>query len=359
MKRKASKKEGISILKRTSVVTDYLSTGSTPLDLSVSCNKSNYGGIPSGRITEFSGGGATGKTYICGELCGDALRKGYDLVVVDDIERRWDLSRIDTFGLSLSDKRFVYLDPGSSTIEGCFETMFQKLDKLKSGEKCLYIVDPIAALYSRVEVEASDKMGQAKAKALQKNMRYLRDRVYSGSGTAVVFSNQLIDAVGKSFGPKKIVPGGNAMIHWPSVRVRFSVPKQGKITDTDSPAGKEITKVVGIRIHGRVEKNSEDDAFRESDFSIQYGHGIDDILDCALWLKTYTTGLDVDGKDSKWFGLYDHSPVYTLRKFIGFVERNDLEEDLLDLTCSLYRKVYKTKVRKGRYRRDEAESNGE
>ena len=344
-RKKKGKSKKKSLLKREAKVEEYLRTGSTGLDMAISCNKSKLGGIPTRRIAEFSGTGASGKTYICGELCGDAIRKDY-IVYVDDIERRWDLDRLTTFGFDRTEKRFKYLDP-SSSIEQCFETMFRILDKVKKDQKLLYIVDPIAALYAEQE-KKSDKMSQARAKALQKHMRFLKDRVSSDTDStiSVVFSNQLIDAVGQMFGPTKITPGGNAMIHWPSVRVRFSSP--GKIYREIKGRKKEkFKKVTGIRLNAEVSKNSEDDAFRTYDFTIQFGYGIDDIYDNALWLKQHT---DVLGESDGWFKLPKHKSIQGIKKFVRYVEKNDLEKTVAKRMRKYYKRWHKPVNRKPKVR---------
>jgi recombination protein RecA len=344
-------KKRTSLLKREVKVSEWLQTGSTLLDCSISCNKNLYGGIPTRRIIEFSGTGASGKTYTCGEICGDALRKGYE-VHVDDIERRWDLTRSETFGFTSDNKNFKYLD-GSSSVEGCFEVMFRTLDKVKSGMKLLYVVDPIAALYAEQE-KKSDKMSQARAKALQKHMRFLKDRVTGDktSSVCVIFSNQLIDAVGQKFGPQKISPGGNAMIHWPSVRVKFSAP--GKVIDKFMGRKEEIKRVIGVKLRGEVIKNSEDDAFRDAEFRVIYGYGIDDIHDCAIWLKEHT---DVLGESDGWFQIPKSRKrklvpknIQGIKNFVKYVEEHNLEKRLAALTRKYYRKWYEPMNRKPKQR---------
>lgn len=362
-----------SILKRKAVASvDYLRTGSTQLDMAISCNKSQYGGIPSNCIVEFSGTGASGKTYICGELCGDAIRKKYD-VHVDDIERRWDLDRLDTFGFSKTHPNFFYRESPSVSIEECFARMFDVIDKStrpfskkekQVQSKILYIVDPIAALYANQELK-SDKMGQARAKALQKHLRFLKDRVSIVNNIiTIVFSNQLIDAVGVTFGPKKVTPGGNALIHWPSVRVRFSSPgriykrsesQKGKKKDENDKGKKnkddELQQVVmGVKLRGEVTKNSEDDAFRRADFTIQYGYGIDDIYDNVKWLKLHTKELG----DAPGYYKLPLDPSGTsqhgINNFVTYIEDNDLEKKLASLVRKHYRLWYKPEQRKPRIR---------
>lgn len=350
-KTKESKvKKDRPMLIREAKVTDFLRTGSTQLDMAISCHKSDHGGIPTRRITEMSGTGASGKTFICGELTGDAIRKGYS-VYVDDIERRWDLKRLNTFGFEEGDKNFHYISP-SSSVEKCFEKMFKTLDKVKKGDKLLYIVDPIAALYAEQELK-SDKMSQARAKALQKNMRFLKDRVSTDSDAsiAVVFSNQLIDAVGQTFGPDKITPGGNAMIHWPSVRIRFSL--QGKIKTKKLGRNEEFDKYDGIKLHAEITKNSEDDPFRVADFTIQFGYGIDDIHDNANWLKRHT---EILGTQDGWFkfpkfkGKAAHKNIRGIKAFVHYIEWKNLEKQLASLTRKYYRLWHEPHSRKPKVR---------
>lgn len=336
-----------TLLKRTGVPSyKFLSTGSILLNLAISCNLSHSGGLLTNSIIEFSGTGASGKTYILSEICGDALRKDYDFVIVDDIERRWDLVRLSTFGIDLKDKRFVYLEKQSQTVEECFDRMFVTLDKLKKNSKLLYIVDPVAALYSKVELTGSDKMGQARAKALHKRMRFLKDRIGGSKDITIVFSNQLIDNVGGPiFGPKKRTPMGNALVHWPSLKVRFTSP--GKLTDTISVNDGKSKKIVrGILLNGVVTKNTNDDAYREALFSIRYGYGIDNIYDCSVWLKMHTKMLD-GKKNIKYYKLpKKNKEVARLPTFISYIEKNSLENTLFHLTKRSYKKLYEYSIRK-------------
>ena len=348
------------MIKREIAVTEFIRTGSVLLDASISIGKDKFGGVPTQRVAEFSGTGASGKTYICGEMCGDAIRKGHH-VFVDDIERRWDLSRLDTFGIESGDKRFNYLDP-SSNIEDCFARLFKLLEPPKSkkskvrSRKVLYIIDPIAALWAKQELK-SDKMSQARAKALQKHMRFLKDLVNYDPRfvNTVVFSNQLIDNVGGGlFSETKTTPGGNALVHWPSVRVRFN--SAGKVTRKVKVGKKEFKKTIGVHIHGEVRKNSEDDCFRTSDFSVRYGYGIDNIRDCGRYLKTHTTVL---GKTPGWYQLplskklkKKGVPKQKLRwqDFVGYIEQYNLEKRLFNLTRKAYKEWHKPEKRKPKVR---------
>ncbi len=342
------------MIERENIVTEFLRTGSVLLDASISINKDKFGGIPTKRVTEFSGTGASGKTYICGELCGDAIRKAH-IAYVDDIERRWDLSRLGTFGIEKNDKKFRYLDP-SSNVEDCFARLFKILEKAKKGSKILYIIDPIAALWAKQE-KKSDKMSQARAKALQKHMRFLKDLVnYDPNiSNTVVFSNQLIDNVGGGlFTEQKTTPGGNALVHWPSVRVRFG--NAGKITKKRMRGKKEFKDAIGVRIRSEVRKNSEDDAFRQALFSVRYGYGIDNIRDCANFLKERT---DVLGSAAGWYSMRltkrlrkKGVPRKKLRKndFVAYVERYNLEKRLFYLTRKAYKEWHQPEKRKAKVR---------
>lgn len=319
---------------------DFIRTGSTLLNMALSCYRSSLGGLPTRRITEISGTTASGKTYVLGELCGSALRGGYTHVVVDDVERRWDLTRLSIFGINIKDKRFQYIDKFSKTLEDCFETMFKKMDKLKPHQKMLYIVDPIAALNSRKEVDPLKDMGK-RAKVLQFNMRCLRDRMGDrNKNITVVFANQLIDNVGVMFGPKKITPGGNALLHWPSVKIRFASAKPMVETKTVDKKAKKIVR--GVHIKASIPKNSEDDPFREACFTIRYGYGIDDIYDCVMWLKEFTVKVGSEKDVYK----FKKKKFKDVKKFIKFLEKKNLEKSIFKLTRKYYKRWYKPTTRK-------------
>ena len=319
---------------------EFLQTGSTTLNMALSCNRAKYGGLPTRRITELSGTTASGKTYVLCELCGSALREGYTHVIVDDIERRWDLTRLSVFGINSKDKRFQYISKFSKTLEDCFETMFKKMDRLKPKHRMLYIVDPIAALNSQHEKDPLKGMG-IRAKVIQYNMRCLRDRIGDPNrNITVVLANQLIDNVGVMFGPKKITPGGNALLHWPSVKIRFASAKP--LLETKTIGKKSKKRTVGVHIKASIVKNSEDDPFREAGFTIRYGYGIDDLYDCISWLYEFTSQLGTD-KDSYKFKGKTYKSILLLIKVI---EKKNLEKTIFKLTRKYYKRWYEPSLRK-------------
>lgn len=323
-------------LKESKAPVDFISTGSTLLNMALSCNKHGVGGIPTRRITELSGTTASGKTYILGELCGNALRLGYTHVVVDDVEQRWDLTRLGIFGINEKDKRFQYLYKSSTTLEDCFNGMFRKMDSLKPKHSMLYIVDPIAALNSEAEKDPLKDMGK-RAKVLQYRMRKLRDRMADpDKNITVVFSNQLIDNIGVMFGPKKVTPGGNALLHWPSVKIRFGSSKPLLESKTLNKKTKKI--VNGVRVLVSITKNSEDDPFRDATFTIRYGYGIDDIYDCCLWLSEFTSIISGNEKDGY---VYKKKKIRGIINLVKYVEKSNLESKIQKLTKKYYKKWYK------------------
>jgi len=332
----AAKKKQPSFMAEDLKVIEWISSGSVFLDAGASCNKSDKGGFPTRRIIEFSGTGGAGKSYICMEMSGDGLRKGFE-VYVDDIEQRWDLGRLSTFGFESDTPGFHYIDP-SKYIEECFERLSATFTKAKAGSKIIYIIDPVAALNSKKEIDGkSDKMGQSRAKAVQHHMRLLKDKINRPDCTfMVVFSNQLIDNVGAGmFEEKKITPLGNAMIHWPSVRVRFS--QIGKLTDEvkgrkGSDFKEKITR--GIKLKAIFKKNSEDEPYRECTLSIAQGYGVDNIRDCARYLKKFTNCLGDSAAGYEWpVKGKDPIKLQGIGKFVAFVEEKGLEG-------KLYRKAF-------------------
>jgi recombination protein RecA len=95
------------------------------------------------------------------------------------------------------------------------------------------------------------------------------------SGTTLVFINQLRQKVGVVFGNPETTPGGNALKFYASVRL--DVRRKATLKDGDN--------AFGSRTRVKVIKNKCAPPFKEAEFDIRWGSGIDkasELLDVAV-----------------------------------------------------------------------------
>lgn len=172
-----------------STVTDWVSTGSTTLDLAVSNRP--YGGLPVGRIVTLTGLEGTGKSLICAHIVADTQKKGGQAVYIDTeaaaAPEFWTALGVDL-------KKLLYIP--QDTIEGAFqnvEDIIGVVRKADSDRLCTIIVDSIAGASTKIEMESGyERKGYATTKALivSEAMRKLTNLV-AKRRILLVFTNQL------------------------------------------------------------------------------------------------------------------------------------------------------------------------
>jgi protein RecA len=145
------------------------------------------------------------------------------------------------------------------------------LDLAKTGEVDLVVFDSVPALPTKAE--AKKEIGQATvgthAKILTTAMRQMTP-LFHQKGMTGLFINQLRDKIGEMWGDPETTPGGRALKHHASVRVR--VARVGGSTV------KEGSKAIGHRVRARVVKNKTSTAQSFSvEFPIYYLSGIDTV----------------------------------------------------------------------------------
>lgn len=341
---RARRKESLRMVKPgPSDVKYFLSTGSTGLDLCISgrVDPAGKGGIPAGRITEFYGPEASGKSFISGELCGSAQTQGWEQHMVD-IERAFEFERSNIFALDTEHEDFYYYPNEKEPDVRLAEDLFGKYavgtgkevkyglvnriaQKLGKGKKAVVVIDSIAVVSTRLEEKGKDKHGASRAKMFSTGLRQVIGDI-SDKHLALVFDNQLRDSFNVSFGPTTDSPGGWAIKHYASIRVRLT--PIGKIKEND--------EIVGIKIRCQVVKNKIDVPFRGCEISLYFDYGINDLRDCSEWLKKNTEMLTVK---QGIYQLQGRKPVRGLDNFVQYVEDNDLEIELTNLMREQWQKL--------------------
>ncbi len=257
---------------------DAIPTGSIGLDLSL-----GVGGIPKGRIVEAYGPESSGKSTLALHIVAEAQKKN-GLAAFIDAEHALDPEYAKRLGVKINDLLISQPDTGEQALE-----ILESL--VKSGAVDIVVVDSVAALTPRAEIEG--EMGQQhiglQARLMSQALRKLT-AITSKTNTAVLFINQIRMKIGIMFGNPEETPGGKALKFYSSVRIelrRSAQIKQGE-------------QIIGNRVKAKIVKNKVAPPFRQAEFDVFYNEGI------SRWADILNSGLKVGvvERTGAWFN-YD------------------------------------------------------
>ena len=302
-------------------VTDWISTGSTILDLAIS-NKP-HGGFAAGRISEINGLESSGKSLIGAHALATTQRKN-GLAVYIDTESSVSSEFLQAIGIDTDNMLYVHLE----TVEDIFDTIETVVIKARESSKdklVTILVDSLAAASTKVEMDADfDKDGWATAKAIiiSKALRKITNLI-ARQRVCLIFTNQLRQKLGVMFGDPWTTSGGKALPFHASTRIRLK--NMGQIKDTKK-------NTIGIKIRAQVIKNRLGPPLRSAEFPLYFDKGIDDF---GSWLEVLKIH-NLVKQGGAWYTMNDHTGKelkFQSKDFQSLMADVDFQEYTYNLIC--------------------------
>jgi recombination protein RecA len=273
-----------------------VSTGSLGLDVAL-----GVGGLPRGRVVEIYGPESSGKTTLTLQVIAEAQKAGGTCAFID-AEHALDPIYAEKLGVNVDDLIVSQPDTGEQALE--------VTDMLvRSSAVDVLVVDSVAALTPKAEIEGDmgDSHVGLQARLMSQALRKLTGNI-KNTNCLVIFINQIRMKIGVMFGSPETTTGGNALKFYSSVRL--DIRRIGAVKEGD--------EIVGNETRVKVVKNKVAPPFRQTEFQITYGKGINrhgEIID-------YGVKLGVVDKSGAWYSYNGEKIGQGKQNSIRFLQEN-------------------------------------
>lgn len=230
---------------------ESISTGSILIDQALGNN-----GIPLGKIVEIFGAESSGKTTLCSSIIANAQKAGYYCAFID-AEATYDKDWAERIGVNMDE--LLVAEPDT------FEQSLDMVSKFIDAGFKLIVYDSYAAspALSEVEGDSGDRNIAEKARILSQYLRKITQKLNKANCT-LIFINQIRTNVGQMYGNPETTPGGKALHHGASIRMRIS--KQ--------PI-REKNEIIGDTVRVNVKKNKAARPGRVAETTLLFDRGFD------------------------------------------------------------------------------------
>lgn len=260
---------------------EFISTGCQVL------NSVLGGGVAEGRVLNIVGNKSAGKTLLAIEISANFYLKYGDSadIIYHESESAFDKPYAAALGMPVEAIDFVGEDDekNDNTVEYLYDKLKEKIVELKkNGRRALWITDSLDALSDRAELkrEIDDATyGGNKPKKMSELFRRLVAEM-GGANITLIIVSQIRDKIGVTFGKKTTRSGGKALDFYASQVIWITeIKKLSKVF-------RKVKRKYGVLVKVVCEKNKVGLPFRECEYPIIFGYGIDDAQASLDFLAT-------------------------------------------------------------------------
>ena len=239
-------------------------------------------GLPLGKVIEISGEEGSGKSSLAYRVVGAAQKLGYTTAWLD-AEHSFSESLASINGCDSSE----IIMPNNNISAEQFLDLIEALCKTdsvpmqKNGKKVVVdapkviVLDSVASLVPKAVGESLSEqqfMGLL-PRVMSQNMGKIAGAAES-NGVLLIFINQIREKIGVMFGDPETTPGGRALKHFYSLRLKVTKRKTAEslIKRIDEETGEEI--LIGRQSYVKIEKN-------------RFAKPMLDIMDIPIYYEEY------------------------------------------------------------------------